>query len=176
MDIGLHLFDLARFLMGDVATVACLTQRLNPRVRGEDAFTALLGHGDGGVTSVECSFYARTTPDPFPETFARIEGPGGHHRARPRLPHPRPHRRRRARDRRRPAGARPGARGPGTSSRTRSPPSRPTSSTSSTAAPSRSPPGAHNLATLADHARLHPLRPARARPSTSPPSSPEAAA
>ncbi len=76
-DIGLHLFDLARFLMGDVATAACLAQRLNPRVKGEDAFTALLGHVDGGVTSVETSFYARTTPDPFPETFARIEGPAG---------------------------------------------------------------------------------------------------
>ena len=76
-DIGLHLFDLARFLMGDVATAACLTQRLNPRVSGEDAFTALLGHTSGGVTSVEASFYARTTPDPFPETFARIEGPDG---------------------------------------------------------------------------------------------------
>ena len=76
-DIGLHLLDLARFLMGDVATASCLTQHLNPRVEGEDAFTALLGHESGGVTSVETSFYAHTTPDPFPETFARLEGPAG---------------------------------------------------------------------------------------------------
>lgn len=76
-DIGLHLFDLARFLMGDVAAASCLTQRLNPRVKGEDAFTALLGHVSGGVTSVETSFYAHTTPDPFPQTLARIEGPKG---------------------------------------------------------------------------------------------------
>jgi predicted dehydrogenase len=77
MDMGLHLFDLARFLMGDVATVACLTQRLNPAIRGEDAFTTLLGHTDGGVSSIDCSFFARTTPDPFPETLARIDGPEG---------------------------------------------------------------------------------------------------
>lgn len=77
MDVGLHLFDLARFLLGDVATVACLTQRLNPRIRGEDAFTTLLGHRDGGVSSVDCSFYARTSPDPFPETLARVDGPDG---------------------------------------------------------------------------------------------------
>lgn len=77
MDIGLHLYDVARFLMGDVATVSTLTQRLNPRVRGEDAFTTLLGHADGGVTSVECSFFSRLDPDPFPQTLARIEGPDG---------------------------------------------------------------------------------------------------
>jgi predicted dehydrogenase len=76
-DIGLHLFDLARFLMGDVARVTCAAQRLNPAVRGEDAFTALLVHASGGVTSVETSFFAQVTPDPFPETFARIEGPDG---------------------------------------------------------------------------------------------------
>ena len=75
--MGLHLFDVARFLMGDVATVSCLTQRLNPRIRGEDAFTTLLGHVGGGVSAVDCSFFTRTTPDPFPETLARIEGPGG---------------------------------------------------------------------------------------------------
>lgn len=76
-DIGLHLFDLARFLMGDVATASCLAQRLNPRVSGEDAFTALLGHTSGGVSCVEASFFAVTDPDPFPQTFARIEGPEG---------------------------------------------------------------------------------------------------
>ncbi len=77
MDVGLHLFDVARYLMGDVAKIACMTQRLNPIVRGEDAFTALLRHDDGGVSSIECSFFSRTTPDPFPETLARIEGPEG---------------------------------------------------------------------------------------------------
>ncbi len=77
MDVGLHLFDVARFLMGDARSLACMTQRLNPIVRGEDAFTALLRHESGAVTSVECSFWSRAVPDPFPETFARVEGPEG---------------------------------------------------------------------------------------------------
>lgn len=77
MDMGLHLFDVARFLMGEVAALSCFTQRLNPAVRGEDAFTALLRHASGAVSSVECSYYAAEFPDPFPQTFARVEGPEG---------------------------------------------------------------------------------------------------
>jgi predicted dehydrogenase len=76
-DIGLHLFDLARFLMGDVAAVACRTQRLNPRVKGQDAFAALLSHGSGTASSVECSFHSQRHPDPFPQTLALVEGSTG---------------------------------------------------------------------------------------------------
>jgi predicted dehydrogenase len=43
-DVGLHLFDMARSLMGDVERVSCETQRLNPRVTGQDAFQAILRH------------------------------------------------------------------------------------------------------------------------------------
>ena len=77
MDVGLHLFDLARYLMGEVDTLACLTQRLNPKVRGEDAFTALLSHAGGAVSVCDASFFSRIAPDPFPQTIAWIEGPEG---------------------------------------------------------------------------------------------------
>lgn len=76
-DVGLHLFDLARFLLGDVASVHCRAQRLNPRVKGEDAFLASLLHVSGAVSSVECSFYSRRHPEPFPETLAVVEGETG---------------------------------------------------------------------------------------------------
>jgi D-apiose dehydrogenase len=76
-DVGLHLFDLARFLMGDIANVHCRTQRLNPQVAGQDAFLASLGHVSGAVSSVECSFFTQAQPDPFPQTLARIEGDRG---------------------------------------------------------------------------------------------------
>lgn len=76
-DIGLHLFDMARSLMGEVVRVSCETQRLNPRVKGQDAFQALLRHASGAVTSVECSFHAHLSPDPFPQTLGRIEGDAG---------------------------------------------------------------------------------------------------
>jgi predicted dehydrogenase len=76
-DVGLHLFDMARCLMGEVERVSCETQRLNPRVRGQDAFQALLRHASGAVTSVECSFFSHLAPDPFPQTLGRIEGDRG---------------------------------------------------------------------------------------------------
>ncbi len=77
MDVGLHLFDLARHFMGEVARVSCTTQRINPIVRGEDMFTALLAHQSGTTSICECSFFARIEPEPFPQTLAWIEGDKG---------------------------------------------------------------------------------------------------
>jgi D-apiose dehydrogenase len=76
-DIGLHLFDLARYLMGDVARLSCETQRRNPRVAGQDAFLATLRHTSGAVSSVDASFHSHLSPDPFPQTLATLEGDDG---------------------------------------------------------------------------------------------------
>ncbi len=73
-DVGLHLFDVARFLLGDVEHVSCQAQRLNPKVKGKDSFTALLRHTSGAVSAVECSFFSHIKPEPFPETFVWLEG------------------------------------------------------------------------------------------------------
>lgn len=77
MDVGPHLFDLARAFMGEVATLSCITQRLNPIVAGEDAFTASMRHENGGVSIADCSFHSRIHPEPFPQTIAWIEGERG---------------------------------------------------------------------------------------------------
>lgn len=77
MDVGLHLFDLARHFLGEVRTLSCATQRLNPIVHGEDAFTALLSHTGGATSICDCSFYSKVDPDPFPQTLASIEGNQG---------------------------------------------------------------------------------------------------
>lgn len=77
MDVGLHLYDLARHLMGEVDRLTCHTQRLNPEVRGEDAFTTMLVHEGGALTICDCSFHTALHPDPFPHTLARIEGDAG---------------------------------------------------------------------------------------------------
>lgn len=77
MDVGLHLFDLARHFMGDVARIACTTQRLNPVIKGEDMFTALLTHDSGTTSSVDCSFFSKIDPEPFPQVAAWIEGSEG---------------------------------------------------------------------------------------------------
>ena len=76
-DIGLHLFDMVRHLMGDATRLSCEVQRRNPRVAGFDAFHALLRHGSGAVSSVECSFHSVLTPDPFPQSLLRLEGDDG---------------------------------------------------------------------------------------------------
>lgn len=77
MDVGLHLFDLSRFLLGDAHSVHCRSQRLNPNVKGQDAFVASLAHGNGSTSVIDCSFYSHSQPDPFPQTLARLEGTEG---------------------------------------------------------------------------------------------------
>lgn len=77
MDVGLHLFDVARYLLGDVADIHCRTQSLKPGLAGEDAFLATLRHRSGVVSAVDCSFFTKMTPDPFPQTLAWIEGDQG---------------------------------------------------------------------------------------------------
>jgi predicted dehydrogenase len=77
VDLGVHVLDLARVFLGEAAKVSALTQRRNPRVRGEDTATMLIEHVSGAVSTVECTYEARRLPDPFPDTVVEIEGPRG---------------------------------------------------------------------------------------------------
>jgi predicted dehydrogenase len=77
LDLGVHVVDVARFLLGEVAHVSCETQRRNPKVRAEDTATMLIRHVSGAVSVVECTYEAKKLPDPFPETLIEIEGPKG---------------------------------------------------------------------------------------------------
>lgn len=74
MDVGIHLYDVVRFLIGEVETLSCQTQSRKPGIAGEDAFTSLCRHSSGAVSVVDCSFYSKIDPDPFPQTLAWIEG------------------------------------------------------------------------------------------------------
>lgn len=76
-DVGLHLFDLVRHFMGEVAHLTCQTQSLNPLVRGEDSFTSLLRHTSGAVSVVDASYYTWHSPELFPQTIVTIEGDAG---------------------------------------------------------------------------------------------------
>jgi predicted dehydrogenase len=76
-DLGAHVLDMTRVLMGEVTHLSAETQRRNPKVRGEDTATMLLKHRSGGVSIVECTYEAHRIPDIFPETLIEIEGPGG---------------------------------------------------------------------------------------------------
>ncbi len=77
MDLGVHVMDLARVFMGEVAHLSAELQRRNPNVRGEDTVTTLLKHRNGGVSIVECTYEAKRAPDIFPETRIEIEGSRG---------------------------------------------------------------------------------------------------
>jgi len=56
LDVGVHLIDLARVFLGEVAHVSCETQRRNDRVRAEDTATMLMRHAGGAVCIAECTF------------------------------------------------------------------------------------------------------------------------
>ncbi len=73
-DLGIHILDVARCLLGDVSRLTARTQRINPAIRGEDVATMLLDHASGAVSVVDCSYASRLAREPFPETFIEIDG------------------------------------------------------------------------------------------------------
>jgi predicted dehydrogenase len=77
LDVGVHVLDIARVFLGEVAQIFCQTQKRNPRVRAEDTATMMLRHASGAVSVVECTYESRKIPDFFPETLLEIEGPTG---------------------------------------------------------------------------------------------------
>ena len=77
MDLGVHVLDLARVLLGDARHVSAQTQKRNPAARGEDTATMMVRHLSGAVSVVECTYAARRLPDCFPETLIEIEGTAG---------------------------------------------------------------------------------------------------
>ena len=75
-DMGVHVFDLVRFFMGEVSSLYAQTHRVKPDIRGEDAATALLRHDNG--TSVACMNYVSAVEhDDFIQIPVRIEGNRG---------------------------------------------------------------------------------------------------
>ncbi len=77
LDLGVHVLDLVRVLMGEAIRVSCETQKRNPRVRAEDTATIMIRHVSGAVSVVEATYETRKLPDPFPETVLEIEGDRG---------------------------------------------------------------------------------------------------
>ena len=77
MDVGIHMLDLARYLMGDATAVSCLTQSVKKGIAGEDAASILLRHQSGATTIVDISYAAHRNPNPFPQTLGEIEGRSG---------------------------------------------------------------------------------------------------
>lgn len=77
MDVGIHMLDLARYLMGDANAVTCLNQSVKQGLAGEDAATMLLRHDNGATTIIDVSYASHRTPNPFPQTLGEVEGRAG---------------------------------------------------------------------------------------------------
>jgi D-apiose dehydrogenase len=76
-DLGIHVLDVARFLLGDAQSVSAKITRVNPLIKGEDVATALLDHGSGVTSVVDCSYASILEREAFPETMIDIEGNRG---------------------------------------------------------------------------------------------------
>jgi predicted dehydrogenase len=76
-DLGIHLLDLARFFMGEVEQLTCLTQRVNPNIKGEDVATVLLKMRSGATCIVDLSYASQCEVESFPQTFIYLEGSEG---------------------------------------------------------------------------------------------------
>ena len=77
LDLVIHLFDVDRYLFGEVDQLTCRTQSIKPGLKGEDAATVLLGHENGVTSVVDATYSSRRDPDPFPETLIEIDGTEG---------------------------------------------------------------------------------------------------
>jgi D-apiose dehydrogenase len=73
-DLGIHILDIARAIMGDALRIAATTTRVNQQINGEDVATILIAHESGMTSVVDCSYATKRNPDTFPETLLEIDG------------------------------------------------------------------------------------------------------
>ena len=76
-DLGIHILDIARYLLGDVALLSATVQRVNSKINGEDVATMLLTHACGATSIVDCSYASRRAQELFPQTLLEIDGVEG---------------------------------------------------------------------------------------------------
>jgi len=77
-ETGIHYFDMLRFLFGDVASVACRTQRIHPAIAGEDLAVALLTFRSGATAVFDGNRVAAAAQERPPANgWLRIEGTDG---------------------------------------------------------------------------------------------------
>ncbi len=76
-DLGVHLLDLARYFLGEVDQLSCVTSRVRPGIRGEDVATLLLRMRSGAACVVELSYASHPEQEPFPRTRVLLEGTAG---------------------------------------------------------------------------------------------------
>ncbi|WP_027167582.1 Gfo/Idh/MocA family oxidoreductase [Mesorhizobium sp. WSM3224] len=76
-DLGIHILDIARFLLGDVSSLTARATRVNPDIAGEDVATMLMDHEGGATSVIDCSYATKLATEPFPETLIELDGTEG---------------------------------------------------------------------------------------------------
>lgn len=76
IETGIHMLDVARFLLGDPTTLFATTTRINPTIKGEDVATIMLAMEDA-TCIVGLSFATPTDHEIFPQTLITLEGSKG---------------------------------------------------------------------------------------------------
>jgi D-apiose dehydrogenase len=69
-----HFIDTARFLLGEIESVYCQTQRLNPLIAGEDAVQIHLRFRGGAVAVIDANRISGSMPPPVAFGEALLEG------------------------------------------------------------------------------------------------------
>jgi len=77
MDMGTHVLDTVRLLLGSASSVYCQTASVTPDIKGEDVATIELRMKSGVHCTVELSYASHVEHDCFPELFIMIEGTQG---------------------------------------------------------------------------------------------------
>lgn len=76
-DIGSHVLDICRYLFGEAATLYCLTQKVNPEIKGEDVANVLMQMQSGVHCYAEMSYASILERESFPQTLVLVEGEQG---------------------------------------------------------------------------------------------------
>ncbi|WP_373497598.1 Gfo/Idh/MocA family protein [Aquiflexum sp.] len=77
MDLGVHILDVSRFLFGEVERIYCQTQKINPKIKGEDVANILITMQNGLNCFIEISYASVLEEETFPQTLILIEGDAG---------------------------------------------------------------------------------------------------
>jgi len=77
MDIGVHVLDVARAVMGEADSIYCQTRQIKQGIAGEDMATVLMRHESGATSVNDFTYESRQSPDPFPQVLLEVEGTKG---------------------------------------------------------------------------------------------------
>ncbi len=76
-DMGSHVFDICRFLFGEVESLWCQTGQVNRGIRGEDAASILMKMESGIPLFAELSYASKLEHDSFSTVWIQAEGEKG---------------------------------------------------------------------------------------------------